>query len=79
MEDFHLRSSLLEDDGLPLVIDLLQSEYAIIQEFALKTLRSCMHHGSKYLHTVILLSPSLPSLLQLPPETQSLEEKTYLN
>lgn len=45
MENFQLRPALLKDDGLPLIIKLLDSEYAIIQELALQTLRSCVHHG----------------------------------
>lgn len=45
MENFQLRPALFKDEGLPLVIKLLDSEYAVIQELALKTLHSCMHHG----------------------------------
>lgn len=46
MENFKLRPALLKDDGLPLIIKLLDSEYAVIQEMALETLRSCIHHGN---------------------------------
>lgn len=55
MEDFHLRSSLLKDEGLPLVMNLLESDYAIVQELALNTLRSCMHHGNYTVYTWLLL------------------------
>lgn len=45
MENFQLRPALLKDEGLPLIIKLLDSEYAVIQEMTLQTLRSCIHHG----------------------------------
>lgn len=45
MENFQSRPALLRDDGLPLIIKLLDSEYALIQELSLQILRSCVHHG----------------------------------
>lgn len=45
MENFELRPAFLEEEGLPIILKLLDSEYAIIQELALQTLRSCVHHG----------------------------------
>lgn len=53
MENFQLRPALHRDDGLPLLIKLLDSEYAIIQELALQTLQYCMHHGQ--LHVTVCL------------------------
>ncbi len=45
LEDFHLRSSFLEQGGVSELVSLLTSEYAVIQELALNSLVSCMHHG----------------------------------
>ena len=37
--------TVLPSAGLSELVELLESEYAIIQELALKTLVSCMHDG----------------------------------
>lgn len=44
-EHYQSRPGILEAEGLPPILELLKSEYAIIQELALQTLHSCMHHG----------------------------------
>jgi len=44
-EYFETRGALLEADALPLFLEFLKSEYAIIQELALKALHSCAHHS----------------------------------
>lgn len=56
MENFQIRPTLLKDDGLPLIIKLLDSEYAIIQELALQTLHSCMHHSQLHAYTNVCLT-----------------------
>lgn len=50
VEHYQSRPGVLEaDPGLSSILDLLQSEFAIIQELALKTLHSCMHNGKLYI------------------------------
>ena len=66
MENFQLRPALLQDDGLPLIIKLLDSEYAIIQEMALQTLRSAVHHGLYNKHCMYTVSLKDCTILQLP-------------
>lgn len=46
LEHFEARPALLEAGGLPLILDYLSSEYAIIQELVLKALHSFCHHGT---------------------------------
>ena len=44
-EHYQSRPGILEAGGLPLLLDLLTSEYAILQDLALQALHSCMHNG----------------------------------
>ena len=48
VEHYQSRPGVLEADGLPPILDLLQSEYSVIQELALHTLHSCMQNGILY-------------------------------
>jgi len=43
VEHYQSRPAIREAGGLPTLLELLESEYAIVQELALKTLISCMH------------------------------------
>ena len=59
VEHYQSRPGVLEaDPGLPSILDLLQSEYAIIQELTLKTLHSCLHNGND-IHVQLALSGGL--------------------
>ena len=61
VEHYQSRPGVLEaDPGLSSIFNLVQSEYAIIQELALKTLQSCMHNGRLM---VLLYSESCSTLV----------------
>ena len=46
MADYYeARPAILEAGGLPLILDCLSSEYALIQELSLNGLHSCAHHS----------------------------------
>lgn len=45
-EHYQSRPGILEAGGMPLLLELLTSEYAIIQELALQALQSCMQNGT---------------------------------
>lgn len=45
VEHYQSRPGILEAGGLPLLLELLASEYAVIQELALQALHSCMQNG----------------------------------
>ena len=48
VEHYQNRSGILEACGFPPILDLLTSEYAIVQELALQTLHSCLHNSKSY-------------------------------
>jgi len=52
LDEFQLRASFLEEGGVPELVSLLTSEYAIIQDLALQSLRSCMHHSKSTLSSL---------------------------
>ena len=45
VEHYQSRPGILEAGGFPLILDLLMSEYAIIQDLALRILHSCLHNS----------------------------------